>query len=131
MALNIRFDGDLAILSNFARLMNDPRYTSARDDVDDLLDRGYSRFILELSDVREAGSPFFGLLVTLTRQVRQEGGDVVLARISRAVGRFIEEMQMDDFWDVYPSVEEAARAIGRGEGPDDDDDDDQTPDGDI
>lgn len=120
MSLNVRFDGDLAILSNFARLMNDPRYTSASDEVDDLMDQGYSRFILELSDVREAGSPFFGLLVTLTRQVRKEGGDVVLARINRAVERFIDEMQMDDFWDVYASVDDAKHALNPGDDAEED-----------
>ena len=39
MSLNIRIDGDIAILSNFARLMNDPRYVDARMDLRDLLDQ--------------------------------------------------------------------------------------------
>ena len=52
MALNIRFDGDVAILSNFARLMNDPRYVDAARDVQDLLDQGYRQYIIELTGVR-------------------------------------------------------------------------------
>ena len=40
MAVNIRLDGDIAILSNFARLMNDPRYVDASRDVQEMLDQG-------------------------------------------------------------------------------------------
>ena len=35
MPLNIRTDGDIVILSNFGRLMNDPRYIDASRDTSD------------------------------------------------------------------------------------------------
>jgi anti-anti-sigma regulatory factor len=108
MSVNIRFDGDVVVLSNFARLMNDPRYVDASRDVGDLLDRGSRRFVIDLTGVRETGASFLGLLMTLTRRIRQSRGEAVLAHPSREMEQFLlDEMQMEDYWDVLPSVQEA------------------------
>ena len=108
MAVNIRFDGDVVVLSNFARLMNDPRYVDATRDVGELLDSGSRRFVIDLTGVRETGASFLGLLMTLTRRIRRDRGEAVLAHPSREMERFLlGEMQMDDYWDILPSVPEA------------------------
>ena|SRR5436190_129013 len=114
MPINIRFDGDVVVLSNFARLMNDPRYVDASRDLRDLLDQGCQNFIMDLSGVRETGSSFLGLLMTLTRQIRQHRCEVVLANLSREMKEFLSEMQMEDYWDVFPSVQDANRFFHRG-----------------
>ena len=115
MALNIRFDGRIAVLSNFARLMNDPRYIDAARDVHELLDQGFQKYIIELSGVRETGSSFLGVLMTITREVRQRRGDVVLANPSRDVEKYLVMMKMDEYWDIFGSVEEAERFFPREE----------------
>ena len=108
MPLNIRIDGDVAILSNFARLMNDPRYVDASHDIGDLLDQGSRRFVIDLSGVRETGASFLGLLMTITRRIRQGRGEAVLAHPSREMEKFLlDEMQMEEYWDILPSVQEA------------------------
>ena len=56
MMLNIRMEGDVAILSNFARVMNDPRYVDATRDVQTLIDEGVSRFVIELAGIRSSVS---------------------------------------------------------------------------
>src|SRR5579885_2974770 len=107
MPLNIRFDGDVAVLSNFARLMNDPRYVDASRDLGDLLERGSRRFVIDLTGVRETGASFLGLLMTLTRRIRQRDGEVVLAHPSREMEAFLlDEMRMEEYWDIWPSVQE-------------------------
>jgi anti-sigma B factor antagonist len=116
MALNIRFEGPIAILSNFARLMNDPRYVDAARDVQELLDQGYRNFILDLAGVRETGSSFLGVLMTITREIRPCGGETVLARPSKDVEKYLIMMQMDEYWDIFGSVEEAKKFFDRDEG---------------
>ena len=54
------------------------------------------------------------LLTTLTRQIRRRGGEVVLANLSRGVRDFVDEMQMDAFWDVFDDVDEARAFLDRG-----------------
>src|SRR5262245_28612419 len=101
MSLNIRVDAGVVVLSNFARLMNDHRYVDASRDICALLDQGRMKFVLELASVREIGSSFLGLLMTLTRQIRQRGGEVVLAHPSREIEEVIRTMQMEDYWDIF------------------------------
>ncbi len=112
MPLNVRYAGDVAILSNVARLMNDPRYTSVGQDVGELLDEGIRKFVLELRDVREAGAPLLGVLMTLTRRIRKDGGEVVLARPSRSMEHLLETMRMEEYWDVFEDIA-AAEAFFR------------------
>ena len=113
MALNIRMEGEVAILSNFARLMNDPRYVDAARDVQKMLDRGVRNFVIELAGMRETGDSFLGVLMTITREIRKNGGDVVLAHCSREVEQCITMMQLDDYWDSFPYVNEARRFLDR------------------
>ncbi|HMF36144.1 MAG TPA: STAS domain-containing protein [Isosphaeraceae bacterium] len=107
MALNIRVDGSVAILSNFARLMNDPRYVDAARDVHDRLDQGIRNYVIELAGVKETGSSFLGVLMTITREIRSAGGEAVLAHPSRDVEKYLAMMQLDDYWDVFGTVDEA------------------------
>ena len=115
MPLNIRFDGDVVVLSNFARLMNDPRYVDAARDIGDLLEQGVRKFVIDLTGVRETGASFLGLLMTLTRRIRQERGEVVLAHLSRDMEAFLlNEMQMDEYWDTFSNVQEGIEFYRRG-----------------
>lgn len=113
MAVNIRFDGDLVVLSNFGRLMNDPRHFDAGRDVRELLDRDYRKFAIELRGVGEMGSSGLGLLLTITRMVRRHGGDVVLVAPGRGMEKIIREWEMDTIWESVASVEEARRSLDR------------------
>ncbi|WP_435018209.1 STAS domain-containing protein [Tundrisphaera sp. TA3] len=107
MVVNGRIDDGVAILSNFGGLMNDPRHFDAGREVRGLLDQGIRKFVLEMANIREMGDSALGLMVTITRQIRQAGGQIVLAKPARAVVEYIEMMQMDDYWDTAPSVDEA------------------------
>jgi anti-anti-sigma factor len=107
MPINALFDGDVVVLSNFGRLMNDPRYFDASRDVRELLDQGYRNFVLELRKMKEIGSTGLGLLTTITRLIRQHEGDAVLADVGPEGEKFLDEMRMDSYWDVFRTVAEA------------------------
>lgn len=113
--MNLRAEGKVVVASNFARMMNDPRYTSAGSMVREGLDEGYKNWVFELADVRETGAPFLGLLMTLTRTIRAGGGEVVLARVSRSLEEALRAMQIEEHWDRFASVEEACRSFGGDE----------------
>jgi anti-sigma B factor antagonist len=113
MGLHIRREGDVAILANFARLMNDPRYVDAARDVRGMLDEGVRNFVIELAGVRETGDSFLGVLMTITREIRRDGGEAVLAHCSREVADCIAEMKLDDYWDMFATVDEAVRFFHR------------------
>lgn len=112
MAVNIRVENDVVILSNFGRLMNDPKHFDASRDVGAMLDDGYRNFILELKGVNEMGDSGMGLLITLTRLIRKRSGDVVLVSPSRSMQRILMEMQLDEYWDVFDKTDEATEYFG-------------------
>ncbi len=116
MPLNVLFEGDVAVLSNFSRLMNDPRYVDAGKDVQQLVEQHHKKFVLDLGNVRDTGSSFLGLLMTVTRRIQRHGGEVVLAHLSRQTEEMLKSMQMEDFWDVFPSVKEAVASFLTNEG---------------
>ncbi len=114
MGPNVRVTADAAILTGFGQLMNDPRYVDAAQGARAMLDQGVTRFVLDLQGVRESGGALLGLLVTITREIRKRGGEVVLANVGRDLERFIESMQMDDYWDIFATVEDAGPFLMRG-----------------
>lgn len=107
MMLSVRRDGDVAVLGNFGGLLNDPRHFDASRDVRELMREGARHFVLEMANIREIGETALGLMVTLTRLIRQEKGEVVLAKPAKGVMAFLAEMQMDDYWDVFETTDEA------------------------
>ena len=113
MPLQSRVDREVVVLSNLGHLMNEPTHFDAVREVDDALDAGYRDFVVELGDVRSARGAFLGLLMTLSRRVRQRGGEVVLARVGPALERTFEEMRMDGEWDVFRNVAEAVASYRR------------------
>jgi anti-anti-sigma factor len=115
MPLHVRHERGVAILSNLGRAMNDPRYASATHVVRALAEEGQRAFVVELAEVRDAGPPLLGLLVSITRAARNAGGQVVLARVGPSLRRILEEMGLEDYWDVYPTVEQAIASFTRPE----------------
>ena len=114
MPISVRYEGDVAVLGNFARLMNDPRHVDALRDVRALLDEGCRRFVLDLGGVRDVGTSALALLTTLTRLIRQYDGDAVLAHAGPRVAAFLETMRMDAYWDFFPTVDDALAFLGPG-----------------
>jgi anti-anti-sigma regulatory factor len=113
MPLNIRFDDDVVILSNFARLLNDPRHFDASRDVREVLEEGYRWFVIELGGLRDVGSTGLGLLTTLTRLIRSYDGDAVLAHLTPGAEAFLDEMRMDGYWEFFKNVAEAKAYFDR------------------
>ncbi|MFO0892918.1 MAG: STAS domain-containing protein [Isosphaeraceae bacterium] len=107
MGMNVRFEGDLTVLSNFGRLMDDPRYVDAGRDVRALLDEGHRRFVIDLDSLRGLSETSLGLLTTVTRLIRQREAEVVMIRVHRDVLRYLDDMRMDDYWEILDNLDQA------------------------
>ncbi len=51
--------------------------------------------------------------MTITREIRQHGGEAVLAHPSREVEKYLAMMQLDDYWDVFGTVDDALEFFRR------------------
>jgi len=107
MPINVSYQGDVVILSNFARLMNDPRHIDATRDVRELLEEGRREFVLDLNGLREIGDAGLGLLTTISRLIRKHEGEVVLANVRKETMHYLDEMRMDAYWEIFDNDQEA------------------------
>ncbi|MCA1685176.1 MAG: STAS domain-containing protein [Planctomycetia bacterium] len=114
MPINVRFEADVAVLSNFGRLLNDPRHFDASRDVRAELELGRRKFVLDLVGLRDIGSAGLGLLMTLTRLIRKYDGDAVLANLGPDLEKFLDEMRMDTYWEIFKTIDEAKAYYDRG-----------------
>lgn len=113
MAVHIRVESDVVIVSNFGRLMDDPRHFDAVKDVGEMIAEGFRKFALELKGVNEMGDSGMGLLITLTREIRKESGEVVLISPSRSMQRILADMHLEDYWDIVPHIAAATEYFAR------------------
>ena len=107
MPINVKYEGEVVILSNFARLMNDPRHVDATRDVRELLEEGRREFVLDMRYLREIGDAGLGLLTTITRLIRKHDGEAVLANVRKETMHFLDEMRLDAYWEIFDDEKEA------------------------
>lgn len=72
---------------------------------------GYSKIILDLSQVKEIDSSGLGALLFAKRQADGSQGDLKLAAASESVQNMIRIAQLSRVFDLHNSVEEAFEAF--------------------
>ena len=107
MPIDVRIVHEVAVVGNLAGLLNTPSHVDTAREIDLVLDDGHRMFIFELRGVGTPGPMALGVLATLTRRIRQRGGDVVLARVGRSTAQFLEELRMDAEWEIFRGLPEA------------------------
>jgi anti-anti-sigma regulatory factor len=117
MPIDYRADGDILIIGNVSGVINDVTTFDAARDLDAMLDLGHRRFVLELSGVGTPGPTGLGLLMTLVRQVRRRGAEVVFSRVGRSTQQAFEEMQLDAHVDLFRTTPEALSFFRRSDRP--------------
>ncbi len=58
--------------------------------------------------------------MTITREIRSAKGEAVLADLSRDVEKYLAMMELDEYWDVFSTVQEAKVFFDRNNEPEDD-----------
>ncbi len=67
--------------------------------------------IFDLSEVRYFGSVFLALLLRCHKHVKSRGGELVLCGPTSAADELLRVTALDTLWAIYPSREEALRAL--------------------
>ena len=76
-----------------------------------LLSEGKSRFIIDLSGVTYVNSGGLRCLVTIWRQARDHGGDVVLCGLSDRLAQVFTIVGFDKVFKIYSSRAEAHKGL--------------------
>ena len=71
--------------------------------------------VVDMEKVTFFGSVLLGVLNSLSKQIRQRQGRFVLCGLSQVGGEVIHATRFDTLWPIYPSREEALKALGEEE----------------
>ncbi|MCK6457813.1 MAG: STAS domain-containing protein [Phycisphaerae bacterium] len=77
-----------------------------------LMEQAPIQIVFELSRLQFLTSAGLGTLVQLAARANSQHGRAVLASVSPFVSGVLETTRLEKFFEVYPSVEEALRAVG-------------------
>lgn len=66
--------------------------------------------VVDLSEADAAYSRFLGALLTLRREQKKRGGEVLLASVRPLVRQALERCGLDQLFESFPSVDEAVKA---------------------
>ena len=99
-------DGDtrLVALTGEVDLNTSPQL---RARLHEIIEAGFGRLIIDLAGVAYMDSSGVGTLVEFKRKVERQGGSVVLARPQARVRSVFEITQLDKFFTIVASVDEA------------------------
>ncbi len=77
-----------------------------------LIASGFTKVILDCSDLATITSVGLGMLVRVHSRMRRVGGDAKLAGMQGATAKVISLVQLDRILQMYPTVDDAIDAIG-------------------
>ena len=83
-----------------------------KERLDNFVEEGVSKFVLDLTDVSFLDSAGMAVLVTLLKRSRQKGGDVKLVLPEEeAAQRILRLTRFDKVFDIADSAEEALEKL--------------------
>ncbi len=75
--------------------------------VTDAVEQGARKFVVDFSDTGYIDSSGLGVLVSLSRKLRDEGGDLRLAGLNADLVSLFELTKLDGLFNITDSVDEA------------------------
>ena len=84
---------------------------SFRGAVVNLLDSGVENLIIDMSGVHYMDSSGFGILLSATKRLKPEGGNVYLVHCSSAIERVLRITKLDTVFGIHNNIQDVAKAI--------------------
>jgi len=69
------------------------------------------RFILDFANVAHLSSSALGILITLSKRVREKGGDLRLCGIAPAIHEIFVITRLNEIFQIFPSRKEAMESM--------------------
>ena len=107
---DVHRDGDTAVLVATKDYEGLNRL-SARCQLDDLLDGGVSRFVLDLSLLKRIDSSALGSIMVAFHRTRKAGGDLCLCGLNATIREVFEMTKLQEVITIHDSRETAVAAL--------------------
>jgi len=80
-------------------------------EVDDLLEQGNNKFIIDLSELRYMNSSGLNVLIQLLTKTRTRGGESVICNVSKKVNELLIITKLNTLFKVTDTKEEAIKLL--------------------
>ena len=111
MTIQERRAGEVIILALSGRLVLDDGDALLRQRVDDLVARGQTKIVADLTDLDYVDSAGIGILIAKYLSVRRKGGDLKLLRLSSRTHHALEITHLLTVFEAFDSEEDAVRSF--------------------
>lgn len=98
----ITFQGDLIGATDSLELM---------DLVNDKINQGFFKSVIDMKDVRYMNSSGIGILITLYTKFKNRNGNAVVANASEQTVKLLTITKLDSVIKIHPSLDEAKKSV--------------------
>lgn len=78
-----------------------------------LMDAGHLNLVLDFAEVPFISSAGLGILMSVIEEIREPGGDLVLARVQPEVYRIFDLLEFTTLFQFYDSLDEAIASFAK------------------
>jgi len=109
--IEIRSLGEVKLIKLSGKISLGPTVDRLRQNLDELMDNGTTRFLLELADVPMIDSSGIGLLVRYMTAAKQRGGAVKLLNPSKFTVQTLKMIGLLNLFEVFQNQDEAVSSF--------------------
>lgn len=113
MEVTQRFIGDVAIIAVNGKLDMGAVYARCRDMIDEVVDGGCRKLVLDLADVSHIDTTCIGLMVGTHTKLVAKGGGLRLLRTPRQIRRILSTAGLADVLVTCETEERAVESFAR------------------
>lgn len=111
MRIEVRFSGDVAILSLSGKFLAGGDGPFLRQKVKDLIDAGAKKLLVSFAEVPYIDSTGLGFLAGTRVSCQNAGVHLVLASLNQHVRKILDEVKLSQFFTIAKDEEAAVKAL--------------------
>lgn len=111
MKFKSRESKGVTIIELTGNVMGGPDATSLNDQLHKLIDDKKNKVVVDLDEVKFINSSGLGMLIGGLTTLRNNGGELKLARASKKIEELLKMTKLSTVFDVHKSVNEAVAAF--------------------
>ena len=111
MEIEIRSLGEVKLIKLSGKIMLGAAVDRLRENLDDMMDNGANRFLLELAEVPMIDSSGIGLLVRYMTAAKQQGGALKLLNPSKFTVQTLKMIGLLNLFEVFQDQDQAVSSF--------------------
>jgi anti-sigma B factor antagonist len=111
MAMNVSEQNDRTVLALAGKIMGGPEAVEINEQINNLIDQGKRRIIIDLKEVEWMNSSGLGILIGAITTLRNNDGNLALIHVSERIENLFKITKLHNLFAIYPDLESAGRSF--------------------